>query len=190
MKSRKPTAPIARVNMCLPGSDQSSNVWYNGGGAEVKEAHRAIHKGEHLSAEQRSIVKRMHGGSDKLKEAFRANRDGEKLSAEQVTIVEHGSAGAFRAAHLAHRTCTCTTKQRSMVERRREICAEMRAKKKQHNMSASGNSKYSAENITLWNRRFEELRAYKKSKHGDYNVPQGYKENPSLGIWVNTQRQQ
>ena len=107
MKSRKPTAPIARVNMCLPGSDQSSNVWYNGGGAEVKEAHRAIHKGEHLSAEQRSIFKQMHGGSDKLKEAFRANRDGKKLSAEQVTIVERciqGSSSCTSQVHMQDQT--------------------------------------------------------------------------------------
>lgn len=40
-----------------------------------------------------------------------------------------------------------------------------------------------------WNERFEELKKYKAEK-GDCNVPIRYKENPSLGQWVSTQRQE
>jgi hypothetical protein len=39
----------------------------------------------------------------------------------------------------------------------------------------------------VWLKQFEELEGYKK-KHGDCNVPHSYKENPSLGAWVNNQR--
>ena len=38
-----------------------------------------------------------------------------------------------------------------------------------------------------WLKQFEELKKY-KALHGDCNVPAGYKENPSLGAWVNNQR--
>ena len=40
-----------------------------------------------------------------------------------------------------------------------------------------------------WNERFEELKSYKALK-GNCNVPIRYKENPSLGQWVSTQRQE
>ena len=40
----------------------------------------------------------------------------------------------------------------------------------------------------LWEEMFEALVEYKK-RTGDCNVPQGWSENPQLGIWVNTQRQ-
>ena len=39
-----------------------------------------------------------------------------------------------------------------------------------------------------WWARFEELEEYKR-EIGDCNVPQKYKANPQLGIWVNNQRQ-
>jgi len=40
-----------------------------------------------------------------------------------------------------------------------------------------------------WNERFEELKSYKLEK-GNCNVPIRYKNNPSLGQWVSTQRQE
>jgi hypothetical protein len=40
---------------------------------------------------------------------------------------------------------------------------------------------------SAWKEMFAQLRAYKK-KHGDCNVPQGYKENPGLGSWCRRQR--
>lgn len=40
-----------------------------------------------------------------------------------------------------------------------------------------------------WNERFEELKKYKAEK-GDCNVPIRYRDNPSLGQWVSTQRQE
>lgn len=40
-----------------------------------------------------------------------------------------------------------------------------------------------------WNERFDELKLYLAEK-GDCNVPIRYKENPSLGQWVSTQRQE
>eukprot|EP00979_Chaetoceros_neogracilis_P002040 scaffold366_cov213-Chaetoceros_neogracile.AAC.2 len=40
-----------------------------------------------------------------------------------------------------------------------------------------------------WNERFEELKSYKQDK-GNCNVPIRYKNNPSLGQWVSTQRQE
>mmetsp|Transcript_17497 Transcript_17497/g.33168 ORF Transcript_17497/g.33168 Transcript_17497/m.33168 type:complete len:595 (+) Transcript_17497:598-2382(+) len=40
-----------------------------------------------------------------------------------------------------------------------------------------------------WNERFEELKKYKAEK-GDCNVPIRYNDNPSLGQWVSTQRQE
>jgi hypothetical protein len=39
----------------------------------------------------------------------------------------------------------------------------------------------------LWERRFEELMAF-KAAHGHCNVPQLYSENVKLGIWLNVQR--
>ena len=38
-----------------------------------------------------------------------------------------------------------------------------------------------------WAERLQQLEEY-KAIHGNCRVPQRYKENPSLGIWVNTQR--
>lgn len=38
-----------------------------------------------------------------------------------------------------------------------------------------------------WNVKFEELRAFRR-EHGHCNVPVPFPENPSLGIWVRTQR--
>ena len=43
--------------------------------------------------------------------------------------------------------------------------------------------------LTEWNDRYEELKAY-RSKYGDCNVPQKWNDNPQLGTWVQTQRQQ
>ena len=40
-----------------------------------------------------------------------------------------------------------------------------------------------------WDGRYEELKQY-RSKFGDCNVPQKWGDNPQLGQWVNTQRQQ
>lgn len=39
----------------------------------------------------------------------------------------------------------------------------------------------------LWDKRFEELKHYKE-KYGDVNVPTRYKHNPTLAVWVRTQR--
>ena len=39
----------------------------------------------------------------------------------------------------------------------------------------------------LWDERIIELIAY-KDKHGDCSVPEGWKKNPKLAIWVGTQR--
>ena len=39
-----------------------------------------------------------------------------------------------------------------------------------------------------WKEMFLQLKEYKKAHGGDCNVPQTYKENPPLGIWVRTQR--
>ena len=44
-------------------------------------------------------------------------------------------------------------------------------------------------NDAKWQRRFEELEAY-KDEYGDCNVPQGWVENPELADWVNRQRVQ
>ena len=44
-----------------------------------------------------------------------------------------------------------------------------------------------SKNEEKWNRRFNELKEYKE-KNGDCLVPQRYKDNPKLGIWVATQR--
>jgi len=41
----------------------------------------------------------------------------------------------------------------------------------------------------VWERRFEELRKY-RGRFGDCNVPEKYDDNPSLGKWVTTQKQQ
>ena len=38
-----------------------------------------------------------------------------------------------------------------------------------------------------WEKSYGELVQYKE-EHGDCNVPFSYKENPSLGAWVNSQR--
>eukprot|EP00957_Ditylum_brightwellii_P174478 13284803-Ditylum_brightwellii.AAC.1 len=38
-----------------------------------------------------------------------------------------------------------------------------------------------------WQERFQQLLMY-KTRYGNCNVPQGWKENPSLAIWVNEQR--
>jgi hypothetical protein len=38
-----------------------------------------------------------------------------------------------------------------------------------------------------WIQRFEELKAFHK-KHGHSDVPKGYEENPTLGLWVDAQR--
>ena len=40
---------------------------------------------------------------------------------------------------------------------------------------------------TQWNESFAKLKAYKE-KHGHCNVPGGYPDDPSLGIWVQNQR--
>jgi superfamily II DNA or RNA helicase len=42
---------------------------------------------------------------------------------------------------------------------------------------------------TVWNRRLEELAAF-KVEHGHCNVPADYPENPSLGSWLDKQRQE
>ena len=42
---------------------------------------------------------------------------------------------------------------------------------------------------TEWEVRYDELKKY-KAKYGDCNVPQRWKENPQLGRWVSTQRDQ
>mmetsp|Transcript_11283 Transcript_11283/g.24068 ORF Transcript_11283/g.24068 Transcript_11283/m.24068 type:complete len:344 (-) Transcript_11283:618-1649(-) len=42
---------------------------------------------------------------------------------------------------------------------------------------------------TTWMDRFMELKRY-KDEHGDCNVPQKWKENPSLGRWVDNQKTQ
>ena len=39
-----------------------------------------------------------------------------------------------------------------------------------------------------WLDKYQQLKRYFQ-QYGDCNVPQKYKENPSLGSWVNTQRQ-
>jgi len=39
-----------------------------------------------------------------------------------------------------------------------------------------------------WERKYNELKEF-KNKEGHCNIPQKYKKNPSLGIWVSTQRQ-
>ena len=42
-------------------------------------------------------------------------------------------------------------------------------------------------NERRWQTMFEELEAYRR-EHGDCCVPQGWKQNPTLASWVNTQR--
>ena len=44
-----------------------------------------------------------------------------------------------------------------------------------------------APNHALWNQRFQELKNYKKI-HGDCNIAKRNKNNPQLGLWVQTQR--
>ena len=39
-----------------------------------------------------------------------------------------------------------------------------------------------------WKEKFNELCEFKR-EHGHTNVPTGYKENPSLAVWVMNQRQ-
>ena len=39
-----------------------------------------------------------------------------------------------------------------------------------------------------WLDKYQQLKRYFQ-QYGDCNVPQRYKENPSLGAWVNAQRQ-
>ena len=39
-----------------------------------------------------------------------------------------------------------------------------------------------------WKEMFQQLKEYKEAHGGDCNVPNTYKENPPLGIWVDTQR--
>ncbi|KAL7495928.1 hypothetical protein ACHAWT_004235 [Skeletonema menzelii] len=46
-----------------------------------------------------------------------------------------------------------------------------------------------ADPVTMWNRKFGELKAYKKL-FGNCMVPQRYQPNPKLGTWVHTQRRQ
>ena len=41
----------------------------------------------------------------------------------------------------------------------------------------------------VWRAKLDELKKYKE-EHGDCMVPLEYPNNPSLGIWVDTQRQQ
>ena len=41
---------------------------------------------------------------------------------------------------------------------------------------------------TVWNTRFEELKAYAVAHKGSCDVPQGYKPNLALGAWVSNQR--
>mmetsp|Transcript_27150 Transcript_27150/g.38195 ORF Transcript_27150/g.38195 Transcript_27150/m.38195 type:complete len:319 (-) Transcript_27150:324-1280(-) len=43
--------------------------------------------------------------------------------------------------------------------------------------------------VTTWMDRFNELKRYKE-ENGDCNVPQKWKENPSLGRWVDNQKTQ
>ena len=45
------------------------------------------------------------------------------------------------------------------------------------------------EPATTWNKRLQELRAY-RAAHGSCNVPQRYQANLPLGTWVHTQRRQ
>ena len=40
----------------------------------------------------------------------------------------------------------------------------------------------------MWDRRLYELQEY-RDEYGHCNVPHDYEPNPSLGWWVNTQRQ-
>ena len=40
---------------------------------------------------------------------------------------------------------------------------------------------------SFWEEKFHELLAYRQ-KHGNCNVPRGYKPNPALGRWVHTMR--
>ena len=46
---------------------------------------------------------------------------------------------------------------------------------------------YQIRNVSTWMDRFMELKRYKERK-GDCNVPQKWKENPSLGRWVDNQK--
>ena len=41
---------------------------------------------------------------------------------------------------------------------------------------------------TGWEAQLAKLRKYRR-KHGDWNVPRGWAEDPPLGRWVDTQRQ-
>lgn len=45
------------------------------------------------------------------------------------------------------------------------------------------------EPVTTWNKKFQELQAY-KATYGNCMVPQRYQANPQLGTWVHTQRRQ
>ena len=42
--------------------------------------------------------------------------------------------------------------------------------------------------VSGWYEKYGQLQKYKE-KHGDCEIPQRYSENPSLALWVNTQRQ-
>jgi len=46
-----------------------------------------------------------------------------------------------------------------------------------------------ADPVTMWNRKFGELKAYKRL-FGNCMVPQRYQPNPKLGTWIHTQRRQ
>lgn len=45
------------------------------------------------------------------------------------------------------------------------------------------------EPVTTWNKKFQELKAY-KTAYGNCMVPQRFSANPQLGTWVHTQRRQ
>ena len=68
-----------------------------------------------------------------------------------------------------------------------EVSQERRIQLDSVGFTWKSNQQYQA-NHALWNKRFQELKDYKKI-HGDCNVPtKRYKLNPSLGQWVQRQR--
>lgn len=76
-------------------------------------------------------------------------------------------------------------------ENRNKVLEKSINKLRTHLQSSGSRSKRGcltlSKNEEKWNRRYEELKDY-KTRYGDCLVPQRYKENSKLGIWVATQR--
>jgi hypothetical protein len=74
-------------------------------------------------------------------------------------------------------------------QRFNRYCSEKMIPEQRHTLTLLGFDWETIEekNEGQWNDNFESLKLYRK-KHLDCCVPRGFKEDPSLGIWVKTQR--